>query len=143
VASALVLRGWSVTSSAGGRSTGAVTVAIGGDERSGEATGNGPVNALYKAVDDAIGPVFGWQPTLVDYQIRAVTEGEDAQGQVTIRVRRSIDGDPDSMVVTGHGLSTNIIEASLEAYVMGANKLYAACGSDEVCVRRPTAESLP
>jgi len=143
VPSALVLRGWSVTSSAGGRSHGSVTVAVDGDERSGEATGNGPVNALYKAVDDAIRPVFGWEPTLVDYQIRAVTEGEDAQGQVTIRCRRSVDTDPESMVVTGHGLSTNIIEASVEAYILGANKLFAASGSGEADARRTAAQSLP
>jgi 2-isopropylmalate synthase len=142
VPSAMVLRGWSVTSSAGGRSVGSVTVAVDGDERSGEATGNGPVNALYKAVDNAIGPVFGWEPTLVDYQIRAVSEGEDAQGQVTIRCRRSVDTEPDSMVVTGHGLSTNIIEASVEAYILGANKLFAACGSGEAQVRA-AAETMP
>jgi len=143
VPSALALQGWSVTSSGGGTSTGSVTVAVSGEDRSGEATGNGPVNALYRAVDDAIRPVFGWEPMLVDYQIRAVSEGEDAQGRVTIRCRRSIDRDPDSLVVTGHGLSTNIIEASLEAYIVGANKLFAACASEETCVRRPPAEPLP
>ena len=126
VPASIVLDGWSVTSSHGGRSTGSVRVTLDGEERAGEETGNGPVNALYRAVDDAIRPVLGWEPTLVEYEIKAITEGEDAQGRVFIRCRRSIDVGPEALVVTGHGLSTNIIEASLEAYVVAANKLRAA-----------------
>lgn len=122
----IVLDGWSVTSSHGGRSTGSARLALDGEDRAGESTGNGPVNALYRAVDEAIRPVLGWEPTLVEYEIKAVTEGEDAQGRVFLRCRRSTDVGPDAIVVTGHGLSTNIIEASLEAYVVAANKLWAA-----------------
>ena len=50
-----------------------------------------------------------------------------AQGRVFIRCRRSIDEGPDAHVVTGHGLSTNIIEASVEAYLAALEKLL---GSD-------------
>jgi 2-isopropylmalate synthase len=139
----LVLEGWSVTSSHGGRSTGSVRVTLDGEERSGEETGNGPVNALYRAVDDAIRPVLGWEPTLVEYEIKAITEGEDAQGRVFLRCRRSIDEGPDAHVVTGHGLSTNIIEASLEAYVLAANKLRAAEKDGTVIPMRRPAERLP
>jgi 2-isopropylmalate synthase len=118
--------GWSVTSSHGGNATGSVTLAIGGEERGAEATGNGPVNALFGAVDEALQPVLGWHPTLTDYEIKAVSAGEDAQGQVLVRCRRSSDEGPGALVVTGHGLSTNIIEASLEAYIVAANKLHGA-----------------
>ena len=52
--------------------------------------------------------------------------GEDAQGQVLVRCRRSSDEGPGALVVTGHGLSTNIIEASLEAYLVAVNKLHGA-----------------
>ena len=79
-----------------------------------EATGNGPVNALFGAVDDDLQPVLGWHPALSEYEIKAVSSGEDAQGQVLVRCRRSSDEGPGARVVTGHGLSTNIIEASLE-----------------------------
>ncbi|MDA8236453.1 MAG: 2-isopropylmalate synthase [Chloroflexi bacterium] len=137
------LDGWSVTSSHGGRSSGSVRVTLDGEERSGEATGNGPVNALYRAVDDAIRPVLGWEPTLVEYEIRAVTEGEDAQGRVFIRCRRSVDAGPGAYVATGHGLSTNIIEASLEAYVLGANKLRAAERDGSLAGSRRAVERLP
>ena len=91
-----------------------------------EATGNGPVNALFRAVDEALQPVLGWHPVLTEYEIKAVSAGEDAQGQVLVRCRRSSDEGPGALVVTGHGLSTNIIEASLEAYLVATNKLHGA-----------------
>lgn len=143
VPASIVLDGWSVTSSHGGRSTGSVRISLDGEERSGEDTGNGPVNALYRAVDDAIRPVLGWEPTLVEYEIKAITEGEDAQGRVFIRCRRSIDEGPEAHVVTGHGLSTNIIEASLEAYIVAANKLRVAERDGTVIPMRRPAERLP
>ncbi len=143
VPASIVLEGWSVTSSHGGRSTGNVQVTIDGEARAGEETGNGPVNALYRAVDDAIRPILGWEPTLEEYEIKAISEGEDAQGRVFIRCRRSIDEGPGAHVVTGHGLSTNIIEASLEAYVLAANKLRAAESDGTVIPMRRPAELLP
>jgi len=99
---------------------------MGGEERTAETTGNGPVNALFRAVDEAVQPILGWHPTLTEYEIKAVTAGEDAQGQVLVRCRRSSDEGPGALIVTGHGLSTNIIEASLEAYVVAVNKLHGA-----------------
>ena len=50
----------------------------------------------------------------------------DAQGQVLVRCRRSSDEGPGALIVTGHGLSTNIIEASLEGYLVAVNKLHGA-----------------
>ena len=43
-----------------------------------------------------------------------------------VRCRRSSDEGPGALIVTGHGLSTNIIEASLEAYLVAVNKLHGA-----------------
>jgi 2-isopropylmalate synthase len=126
VPASVVLVGWSVTSSHGGNATGTVTLSVDGRERSAEATGNGPVNALFKGVDDAIQPILGWHPTLIEYEIKAVSAGEDAQGQVLVRCRRSSDEGPGALVVSGHGLSTNIIEASLDAYLVATNKLHGA-----------------
>ena len=143
VPASIVLDGWSVTSSHGGRSTGIVQLTLDGEGRAGEETGNGPVNALFRAVDDAIRPLLGWEPTLEEYEIKAITEGEDAQGRVFIRCRRSIDVGPEAHVVTGHGLSTNIIEASMEAYVLAANKLRAAELDGTVIPMRRAAENLP
>jgi len=137
--------GWSVTSSHGGKATGTVSLTVSGQERTAETTGNGPVNALYGAVDQAIEPVLGWQPVLTEYEIKAVSAGEDAQGQVLVRCRRSTDEGPGALVVSGHGLSTNIIEASLEAYLVAINKLHGAeigtVGS--AFVSRTAAEDMP
>ncbi len=126
VPASVQLLGWSVTSSHGGNARGTVSLAVNGADRSTDATGNGPVDALYSAVDQALLPALGWRPVLTEYEIKAVSAGEDAQGQVLVRCRRSSDEGPGALVVTGHGLSTNIIEASIEAYLVAVNKLHGA-----------------
>ncbi len=126
VPASVSLVGWSVTSSHGGNATGTVSLTVDGQDRTAETTGNGPVNALFGAVDAALQPVLGWHPTLAEYEIKAVSAGEDAQGQALVRCRRSSDEGPGALVVTGHGLSTNIIEASLDAYIVAVNKLHGA-----------------
>jgi len=139
------LLGWSISSSSGGHSVGSISLVVAGEAKAGDATGNGPVNALFKAADEAIRPVLGWVPILSEYEIKAVSGGEDAQGQVLARCRRSSDEGPGALVVTGHGLSTNIIEASLEAYLVAANKLHGAeiNGVGVAFVGRRTVEDLP
>jgi len=118
---------------------------VAGEAKAGDSTGNGPVNALFKAVDEAIRPVLQWNPVLTEYEIKAVSAEGDAQGQVLVRARRSSDEGPAAVVVTGHGLSTNIIEASLEAYLVAANKLHAAeiNGVAVASVGGRIAEDLP
>ena len=84
---------------------------------------------------------------LTHWEIKAVSAGEDAQGQVLVRCRRSTDEGTGALIVSGHGLSTNIIEASLEAYLVAINKLHGAeSGSGSVrsaFVAPATAEELP
>jgi len=126
VPASVELIGWSVTSSHGGKATGSVSLTVSGVDQTAEATGNGPVDALYSAVDAALQPVLGWRPVLIDYEIKAVSAGEDAQGQALVRCRRSSDEGPGALIVAGHGLSTNIIEASLEGYLVAVNKLRGA-----------------
>jgi 2-isopropylmalate synthase len=126
VPASVSLLGWNVTSSHGGNATGSVSLTVNGEDRAAAAVGNGPVDALYSAVDQGLQPVFGWHPVLKEYEIKAVSAGEDAQGQVLVRCRRSSDEGPGALVVSGHGLSTNIIEASLEAYLVAVNKLHGA-----------------
>src|SRR6185295_3625324 len=145
VPASVELVGWSVTSSHGGRATGSVSLTVRGEDRAAEAVGNGPVDALYSAVDQALQPVLGWHPVLTEWEIKAVSAGEDAQGQVLVRCRRSSDEGPGALVVSGHGLSTNIIEASLDGYLVAVNKLRGAeiNGVDVAFVGRRTAEELP
>ena len=119
----VVVEGWSVSSSHGGSSRGSVSLLLRGEALNAEVDGNGPVDALFGAIDKAVEPVIGWYPKLTEYEIRAVSGGEDAQGQVLVRARRSIDPEDTTSLVNGQGLSTNIIEASLEAYVAALEKL--------------------
>jgi len=77
------------------------------------ACGDGPVDAAYRAVDR----IIQLQTTLEDYQLRAVTGGKDALGEVTVKVRA---GD---RVYTGRGVSTDIIVASVKAYLNALNKV--------------------
>ncbi|HEX5451739.1 MAG TPA: 2-isopropylmalate synthase [Candidatus Limnocylindrales bacterium] len=127
----VALLGWNVTSSHGGRSQGQVSLAVRGEERHAEAVGNGPVDALFGAIDAGVEPALGWHPVLTEYEIRAVSAGEDAQGRVIVRCRRSTD-DASVSPATGHGLSTNIIEASLEGYLAALDKLVAPRVNREV-----------
>ena len=115
-----------MTSSHGGKASGSVSLSVSGSTQSADATGNGPVDALFRAVDQVLQPATGWHPVLTEYEIKAVSAGEDAQGQVLVRCRRSSDEGPGALIVSGHGLSTNIIEASLEAYLSAVNKLHGA-----------------
>ena len=76
-------------------------------------TGDGPVDACYKAIDK----ITGLSGKLLDYQIRSVTSGKDALGEVSIKI--SFKG----RVVSGRGASTDIIEASIKAYINAVNKI--------------------
>jgi 2-isopropylmalate synthase len=106
-----------------------VALEVGDEEHAKAAIGNGPVDALFEAVDAAVQDAFSWHPVLEAYEIKAVSGGEDAQGRVLVRCRRSSDEGPGALVVSGHGLSTNIIEASIEAYLVAVNKLHGAGGA--------------
>ena len=75
--------------------------------------GDGPVDACYKAVDK----VTSVKGKLIDYQIRSVTSGKDALGEVSVKISSG------SRIVSGRGSSTDIIEASIKAYVNAVNKL--------------------
>ena len=78
------------------------------------AIGDGPIDAAYKAIDMLIkAPPH----VLDDYAIFSVTEGNDALGEVIVRIKSG------EKTVTGRGLSTDIIESSIMAYINGLNRL--------------------
>ena len=90
-----------------------VTLRIDGQERAGEAAGDGMVDACYKAISE----LAGQQPRLERYAVKAITGGTDALGEVTCLL--SADG----ITVNGQGNHTDIIQASALAYVNALNKL--------------------
>ena len=86
--------------------------------REGAAIGDGPVDAVCKAIS----AVTGTAAKLGRYEIRAVTSGTEALGEVTMQVQ---DG---GRKVLGRGVSTDVIEASAKAYIDALNKLAHLAG---------------
>ena len=78
-----------------------------GEEKVGESSGDGPVDAIFQAIQKATGT----DCDLREYTVEAVTGGEDALGQVTVRLRA------EGRLATGQGVATDILEASARAYV--------------------------
>ncbi len=76
------------------------------------AIGDGPVDATYKAIER----ITGVQGKLLSYQIRAITKGKDALGEVTVKVQFN------GVVMIGRGSSTDVLEASARAYLNAVNK---------------------
>jgi 2-isopropylmalate synthase len=78
-------------------------------------TGTGPVDAAYKAINALV----GLPNELTEFAIKAVTEGIDAQGEVTVRIRR------DDKTYVGRGADTDIVVASAKALLNALNRLLA------------------
>jgi len=93
--------------------TATVRVKINEDTIEEASTGDGPIDAIYKALDRACNV----NCKLVDYSIRSVSGGKDALGEVTVKVEK------EGRTFLGRGLSTDIIEASAIAYVSALNKI--------------------
>ncbi len=95
------------------------------------AHGTGPVDAVYKAINRIVGA----PNELIEFAVKAVTEGIDAVGEVTVRIEAEMtvhNGLPTNpqtghrtRVFSGHGASTDIIVASGRAYMNALNKLLA------------------
>ena len=78
------------------------------------ARGDGPIDAAFKAIEKIVGVDL----KLEDYQLNSVTEGMDALGDAMVKIRFN------GKVYSGRGLSTDIIEASIHAYINAVNKMY-------------------
>jgi len=85
--------------------------------------GTGPVDAVCRAIDRVIG-----EPNdLIEFSIEAITEGIDAVGRVTIRIRTDepVNGEART-VFSGRGTDNDIVVASAKAYMFALNRLIAA-----------------
>ena len=85
-----------------------------GKEMEDVAIGSGPLDASFKAIDR----MLGMDVRLESFSLNALTDGEDAIGEAVVKVSL---GDGNSY--TGTGLSTDVVDASLRAYVNGINKI--------------------
>ena len=92
--------------------------------------GTGPVDATYKAIDSIVNVPC----KLLEFNIHAITEGIDALGEVTVRIRAengqsTMDAQSEvayARVYGGHGADTDILVASAKAYINALNKLIIA-----------------
>jgi 2-isopropylmalate synthase len=93
--------------------TATVRVSVKGEVKEGAAIGDGPVDAVCKAIS----AVTNSSAKVVRYEIRAVTSGTEAMGGVTMQLEL------EGRKILGRGVSTDVIEASAKAYVDGLNRL--------------------
>ena len=91
-------------------------VGPGGNTLTDASTGNGPVDAVCKAIDR----VIGCSAKLVDFNVQSVSEGLDSIGTVTIRI------DSEGRTFSGRGASTDVIVASAKAYLSAVNRMLAS-----------------
>ena len=74
--------------------------------------GDGPIDAAFKTLEQIIGRHF----ELDDFQIQSVTEGQEAMGYALVKLRN------EGKLYSGNGISTDIMEASIKAYINAVNK---------------------
>lgn len=123
---ALHLTRWTVSSGSNVQSRGAVVIDAGDHHWRAAAEGNGAVDALFRAVDQALVEVLAGHPRLVGYDVHAVAEGPDAEGLVSVAISPpAAEGARGSGRYTGSAQGTNIIAASIEAYVEALNGMLA------------------
>ncbi len=90
-----------------------LTLDIDGAEKACQATGDGPVDAAFSAIKE----LFPHKARLQLYQVHAVTQGTDAQAEVTVRLEE------DGKTVNGQAADTDTMVASVNAYISALNKL--------------------
>ncbi len=90
-----------------------------GEELTDAAIGTGPVDAVYRAINR----VIDIPNELIEFSVQSVTQGIDALGEVTIRLKH------EEVIFSGHAANTDIIVASALAYTSALNRLYASLQS--------------
>lgn len=90
-----------------------VTLSQNGEKICGVATGDGPIDSVFRAIEQCIGHHY----ELDDFQVQAVTEGKEALGSAIVRLRNN------GKLYSGNGTSTDIVAASIRAYINALNKI--------------------
>ena len=107
------LEGFSSSTEMGGRPRAKVAARLNGKVREAEADGDGQVDAAFRAVEK----IAGSGATLSLFSVRNITDGSDAQGEVAVRLEK------DGAQATGHGADTDIVVASVRAYLNALSRL--------------------
>ena len=90
-----------------------VVLTAGGETLRGVSTGDGPIDSAFRAIEQGIGHHY----ELDDFQVQSVTEGKEALGSALVRLRYN------GKLYSGNGLSTDIVAASIRAYINALNKI--------------------
>ncbi len=90
-----------------------LTLEKNGETLQGISTGDGPIDAAFLALEQIIGTKF----ELDDFQIQSVTRGTEAMGSAIVKLRK------EGKLYSGNGISTDIISASIKAYINAVNKI--------------------
>lgn len=138
---------WTVTTGSNVQSRGVVIVESGEHQWEGSAEGNGAIHALLRAVDAALHEVLTGHPRLLAYEVRAVAEGADAEGRVSVRLAPPLGagGRRAHGTYSASSQGTNIVAASVEAYIEAINQLLAEeqwAGATEAAGNRRKARAL-
>ena len=96
-----------------GSSMAQITLESGEDTLHGVAIGDGPIDSAFRAIEQCI----GYHYELDNFQVQAVTEGKEALGSALVRLRNR------GRLYSGTGLSTDIVGASIRAYINALNKI--------------------
>ena len=90
-----------------------ITLKCGEETLNGVSTGDGPIDSAFRAIEQCIG--FHYE--LDDFQVQAVTSGKGALGSALVRLRNN------GKLYSGNGISTDIVAASIRAYINALNKI--------------------
>ena len=90
-----------------------VTLKCNGESIVGVSVGDGPIDSAFRAIEQCI----GYHYELDDFQVQSVTEGKEALGSALVRLRNN------GKLYSGNGISTDIVAASIRAYINALNKI--------------------
>jgi hypothetical protein len=124
----LHLERWAASSGSERGSRANLVLSGGGHRWRANADGNGAIDALLRAVDNALTPLLGDGVMLTSFEVHATRAGHEAQADVRIGVQRR--DQPDAPVYTGGAIDENLLQASVVAYIDAVNALLAAEGID-------------
>ncbi len=110
------LSGWHFASASGEKPRANLSLQKNGETQKAECAGDGLVDAAFGAINK----ITGAAPELILYSVRSVTGGSDAQGEVSVRLRE------EAKEATGHGADTDIVVASVKAYLSALARLGSA-----------------
>lgn len=90
-----------------------VTLSCDGETICGVSAGDGPIDSVFRAIEQCVGHHY----EVDDFQVQSVTEGKEALGSALVRLRNN------GKLYSGNGTSTDIVAASIRAYINALNKI--------------------